>query len=244
MGIILGQKAIQAVIEVELKKLQSNTTYLDSFLENFSEFNASFMGFLAEAASLGISVNNFIEPKEEIRTWLLTQDFRVILGYPREHKGITEINIVLGDDREGEGLLGGLGEELRDDGDPDKDSYSAAWATQKSKTINIHITDNNPNSVEIVYQILDYILVIKRLNLEQMGLRMCHYSAGDIRPNPEMLSSGNFLFERVISVNCETIGTYQTAYWSTSPMPNDVAMTSEDQTEDDHTVINLGEENP
>lgn len=241
MSIVLGQKAVQAVIEVELKKLQTNTVYLDSFLDNFNDFSANFMDFINEAATLGISVENFIEPKAEIKTWILAQNFNVKLGYPREHERLPEINIVLGQDGEADGFLGGLGEEFRDDSDPDKDSYQAGWATHKQKTINVHITDNNPNSVEIMYQVLDYILVIKRLTLEQLGLKMAHYDAGDIRPNPEMLQAGQFIFERVISINCETISTYKTAFWDVSPMPNDAAMTSEDKDEDDLENIDLGE---
>lgn len=238
MSIILAQKAIQVVLQVGLKQLQTNIEMRNIFLENFSEFNATFRQFDQYASQYNIKLENFIEPIEEIDKFIKNTEFDVKLGYPRLNATLPEICIVLGNDDEGSGIIGDIADETRDEGGHQK----IVWNSDKQKTLSIHLSDNNPDRVEILHNLLDYILVTHRTLLTQMGLNGCKYSASDIRPSPEGLQSGVFLFERVVSVSCEVFQTYKTGFYGYSPMPTEVAMSSELTEENDVNVDDLEDE--
>ena len=238
MSIILQQKAIQAVLLVGLKQIQKNTEIRNTFLANYSDFDATFRQFKDYALSYNIPLENCAEPIEEIQKFIKATEFNVKLGYPRLNAMMPEICIVLGNENEGSGVIGDIADETRDESGNQK----IKWNSDKQKSLSIHIVDNNPDSVDILHSILDYILVTHRTLLTQMGLADCRFDASDVHPNQEGLQSGVFLFERVITVACEVFQTYETSFYGYSPMPTQVAISSELIEEDDVDVDDLEEE--
>lgn len=238
MSIALAQKALQAVLIVGLKQIQGNSEIRRMFLDNFSDFDATFRQFNSYANLYNVAIENFIEPINEIEKFIGSTEFIVKQGYPRLNAQLPEICIVLGNDSEGSGSVGNIANETRDD----LGNQKVEWLSDKQKSLNIHIVDMNPDSVEILHNIIDYILVTHRTLLAQMGLNGCHFDASDIHPNPEGLQSGIFLFERIITVNCEVYQTYKTSFYGHSPMPIQVVMSSELIEENDVDVDVLEEE--
>jgi len=228
MSIVFGQKAILGILQTDMKRLRMDVNFRKCFLDNYTEYSATFMQFVDEAAAAGIVLENFVEPRAEVEEWIMNTELTFSLGFPRDHKYIPAIGITLGEDTEEEGYLGGVAHESRDDSEPDEDTYYTHWGTDKARTYQVHLIDENPNAVEILHQIVDFILVSRRVLLEQMGLKLCRFSAGDIRPQPEMLEAGQFVFERVVSVNCRVIMSYKYRFFDVSPIPNTVFMASDD----------------
>lgn len=238
MTIILAQKALQAVLRVGLTQLKIDVEARNLFLKNFDQFDATFKKFNEYAALNNIPIDNFIEPVEEINTFIKKYEVDVKLGFPRTHATMPELTLSLGADGEGGGSIGDIAKETRDEFGRMKVFYSS----DKHRTISIHIVDTNPDALEILYQLVDFVLITHRMLLTQMGLNNCRFDAGDVHPNQEGLESGVFLFERIISVTSDVYQEYEAPFYGFTPLPSEVVMGSTLESEPDVDPADLEEE--
>lgn len=233
---------IKAVLEVGIAKLRSDPNEFNQF---FASIYSSVPRFAEEAASLGIVVNNFIEPAAELNTWITTKNIKIALGKPRLHEQVEQITISYGTDRDTDPALGGGAQGIvRHDMTTDAYKQYLKNIQVESRSPAIHIVSVNADIVGYMVEFVKYVLRIHRHVFESLGIKAFELAGQEVDYTPYAIETGFHLYHSVIVFSCKTASSYERPYdfYNANTIPENRGITSEPKEIDENQFVKLGED--